>query len=76
MASINKLLERLNQAIDVIDNPKKAGKTTDIETLFWQTLFLITMIISINTTPRWNQQTAHGATKERVRGYRFKKAVS
>jgi len=34
MASINKLLERLNQAIDVIDNPKKAGKTTDIGTLF------------------------------------------
>jgi hypothetical protein len=34
MASIKKILERLDQAIDVIDNPKKAGKTIDIGTLF------------------------------------------
>ena len=34
MASIKKLLERLDQTIDVIDNPKKADKTTDIGTLF------------------------------------------
>ena len=34
-----KLLERLDQAIlDVIDNPNKTQKTTDIGTLFWQTL--------------------------------------
>jgi len=29
-----KLLERLVQAIDVIDNPNKPGSTTDIGTLF------------------------------------------
>jgi len=29
-----KILERLDQTIDVIDNPKKVGKTTDIGTLF------------------------------------------
>jgi hypothetical protein len=34
VASIKKLLERLDQSIDVIDNPKKAGKTTAIGTLF------------------------------------------
>jgi hypothetical protein len=34
MASIKKLLERLDQSIDVIDNPWKAYKTTDIGTLF------------------------------------------
>jgi len=38
MASIKKLLERLDQSIDVMDNPKKAYKNADIETLFWQTL--------------------------------------
>jgi len=34
MASIKKLLERLNQAIEVIDKPKKAAETTDIGMLF------------------------------------------
>jgi hypothetical protein len=34
VGSIKKLLERLNQAIEVIDKPKKAGKITDIGTLF------------------------------------------
>jgi hypothetical protein len=34
VGSIKKLLERLNQAIEVIDQPKGAGETTDIGTLF------------------------------------------
>jgi hypothetical protein len=34
VGSIKKLLERLNQAIEVIDQPKKTGETTDIGTLF------------------------------------------
>ncbi|MGD8261800.1 MAG: hypothetical protein PVJ22_05525 [Desulfobacterales bacterium] len=38
IASIKQLLERLDQSIEVIDNPKKAGKTTVVGTLFWQTL--------------------------------------
>jgi hypothetical protein len=31
---IKELLERLDQSIDVMDNPKKADKTTDIGSLF------------------------------------------
>jgi len=38
-ASIKKLLERWGQSIDVTDIPKNAGKTTDIGTLFWPTLY-------------------------------------
>jgi hypothetical protein len=34
VAGIKKILERLNQAIEVIYKPKKAGKITDIGTLF------------------------------------------
>ena len=35
---LKNILERLNQAIDVIDHPKKASKATDVDTLFRQTL--------------------------------------
>ncbi len=38
MAITKKILERLGQVIDVIDNPKLTRITTDIETLFCQTL--------------------------------------